>query len=63
MPEVGKLTNLQTLNLEGTKVTDAGMSEVDKLTNLQTLDLGCTKVTDAGLRVLKEAIPKLIIDR
>ena len=43
-----QLTNLQTLDLRDSRVTDAIMSEVGKLTNLRTLTLA-SGVTDAGM--------------
>ena len=48
------LTNLQELNLAGTKVTDDGLVHLKGMTNLQTLELSYgPKVTDAGLVHLK----------
>jgi hypothetical protein len=47
------LTSLQTLDLNGTKVTDAGLEHLKGLTNLHSLHLGKTKVTDTGLVHLK----------
>jgi len=46
--------NLQTLNLEFTKVTDAGLEHLKGLTKLQELDLRFTEITDAGLVHLKD---------
>jgi len=48
------LTQLQTLDLSHSKVTDAGLEHLKGLTRLQTLALSeCMKVTDAGLERLK----------
>ena len=47
------LTQLQSLDLAGTQVTDAGLEHLKGLTQLQSLDLGQTQVTDAGLEHLK----------
>ena len=41
------------VNLEGTKITDAGLVHLEPLTNLQELDLGSTEITDVGLVHLK----------
>ena len=41
------------VNLEGTKITDAGLVHLEPLTNLQELDLGSTEITDMGLVHLK----------
>jgi hypothetical protein len=46
------------LELNGTKVTDAGLVHVGRLTGLMGLNISGTKVTDAGLVHLKP-IPKL----
>ena len=43
------LTNLESLNLNRTKITDAGLSHLSALTKLSTLYLAGPKVTDAGL--------------
>jgi hypothetical protein len=57
------LTNLRVLSLVGTNVTDAGLAHIRGLTNLQEVFLASTKVTDAGIKGLKEALPKLKVDR
>jgi len=41
------------VDLEHTRVTDAGLEHLKGLTKLQTLDLQGTSVTDAGLEHLK----------
>ena len=62
MVEVGKCTNLQSLNLWGCNITDAGMVEVGKCTNLQSLDLGwCSTITDECKNALRKSIPTLEI--
>jgi len=50
---VARMSNLTTLNLDGTPVTDAGMQTIGKLEKLQGLTLIGTKITDAGLEKLK----------
>src|SRR5262249_39814863 len=42
------------VDLRGTKVTDAGLKVLKDLRNLQTLELAGTEVTDAGLKDLKD---------
>ena len=48
-----ELTDLQSLHLEHTGVTDTGLKELAGLTQLQELYLGNTQVTDVGLKELK----------
>ena len=43
------LTQLQTLNLWGSQLTDAGLEYVGRLKNLRKLDLSDNSITDAGL--------------
>ena len=52
------LTNLEAIDLENTKVTDAGLVHLKGLTNLQSLNLRHTQVTDAGVKKLQQALPK-----
>ena len=47
------MTNLTSLSLSGTQVTDSGLSNLKGLTKLSRLSLGKTQVTDAGLVHLK----------
>jgi hypothetical protein len=47
------LATLRTLNLFGTRITDAGLKSVGVLSGLQSLDLNDTAVTDAGLQHLQ----------
>ncbi len=47
------LPNLKWLNLNNTKITDAGLVHLKGLTNLKVLWLEDTKITDAGLVHLK----------
>lgn len=47
---VAKLTSLQSLNLDATRVTDAGLAHLAPLTNLRRLDLGSLKgITGEGM--------------
>ena len=47
------MPQLRLLNLEYTKLTDAGLSHLVRLSNLQEMGLCGTKVTDAGLTHLQ----------
>ena len=61
--ELAALKQLQTLFLDGAKVTDAGLKELAGLTQLQTLGVALTEVTDAGVGELQKALPRLRIER
>ena len=50
---IGRITNLQTLEIEGPRFTDAGLRDCE-LDKLVILDLRGTRVTDAGLAVLAD---------
>jgi hypothetical protein len=45
-----QLKNLQALNLEFDKITDAGLKDLAPLTNLHLLKLAGTPISDAGLK-------------
>jgi hypothetical protein len=49
MAEIGKLTNLESLNLGYTTVGDAGLINLSGLTKLTTLLLDTVDLTDAGV--------------
>ena len=51
------LTELQSLNLDGTNVTDAGLEHLTGLTELYVLSLRNTNVTEDGLNKLRLALP------
>jgi len=57
------LTSLQTLNLYGTKVTDAGLEHLKGFTNLETLSLYGTQITSAGVADLQKALPNCKITK
>ena len=52
-----KLPSLESINLYGTKVTDAGVSRLSTLPNLKRLYLWQTAVTPAAVKTLKEKLP------
>ena len=58
-----RLTQLQQLYLERTKVTDAGLEHLKGLTQLRNLDLSQTEVTDEGVKKLQQALPNCEIER
>ena len=43
------LASLSFLDLDGTRVSDAGLAHLQGLTKLSRLNLGGTRVSDAGL--------------
>ncbi len=51
---VGRLTQLESLDLDGTSVSDAGLARLEGLTDLVVLSLCGTHVTDSGLAHLKD---------
>ena len=56
-PEIGKLTNLTELNLQGNQLSILP-PEIGKLTNLKTLDLRGNKITAKDIERLKTALPQ-----
>lgn len=46
------LQSITELNLEGTKITDAGLKHLTQFPNLNSLNLSGTGVTDAGIKEL-----------
>ena len=58
-----ELTNLDSVNLMRTNVTDAGPVHLTGLTQLQRLDLRRTSVTDAGAKKFQAVLRKCRITR
>ena len=54
LANVEKLSQLEELDLGGTRVTDVGLEHLTSLSQLHVLALNATRVTDAGLERLKE---------
>lgn len=54
MVEIGKTPSLEKLNLNRTRITNAGISEIQDLVNLRELDLGGTAVNDDGFVAFKK---------
>jgi len=57
LKEVAGVKSLQTLFLNGTKVTDAGLVHLHRLAELKTLNLQQTPVTAQGIAALHKALP------
>ena len=45
------------LNLDGSKITDAGLSKLATLDKMRWIGLARSEVTDAGVKKLREALP------
>jgi hypothetical protein len=58
MKDVAALKNLKDVSLNGTKITDAGLTELARVQSLQSLSLKGTKVTKAGIAALQKALPE-----
>ena len=54
---IGRLANLQDLDLSLTAVTDIGLTHLKALSTLQSVTVWRTRVTDAGVRALQKALP------
>jgi internalin A len=56
------VVELKSLNLNGTKVTDAGMRHLAAITKLWSLSVSRTKVTTAGLKQLQACSQLRLLD-
>lgn len=45
------------LNLDGSKITDAGLSKLASLEKMRWIGLARSQVTDAGVKKLRKALP------
>lgn len=61
MELIGTFTNLKSLFLVGTRITDASIPHLKKLKNLQRLDITGTKISEQGKRDLQTPMPELKI--
>jgi hypothetical protein len=59
---IGRVTQLESLQLSNTRVTDRGLASLPGLTRLQSLYLAGTNITDDGLVSLKEMTELVQID-
>jgi hypothetical protein len=57
------LPNLETIWLENSQVTDAGLDQLSAFTNLRRMYVGGTRATYAGVVKLRRALPECRIDR
>jgi Leucine-rich repeat (LRR) protein len=56
-------SQLRTLDLKETKVSDTALEHIKGLTQLQSLSLTDTNVTDDGVKKLRQALPTCRIER
>jgi hypothetical protein len=56
LAEIGKLTELQAIELSGTTVTDEGLAQLADLQNLRSMSLVNTPITDGGLVHLEKLL-------
>ena len=54
--EIGKLTNLKTLNLSNNQITGIP-NEIYKLKTLESLDLRNNNVSESDILILKQQLP------
>ena len=57
-----EFTQLESLDLDGTRVTDAGLAALGQLKHLQRMNLQSTAVTNQGLAGLRQAVPGCSIE-
>ena len=57
MKHVSKLSNLSSLRLSNTSISDAGLVHLARLPKLQDLQLLNTKVTKNGVEALRDVLP------
>ena len=58
LKRVGRLTNLKTLALDNTQITDAGLVHLEGMHGLRELNLRYSKVTAEGVEKLQMALPE-----
>jgi hypothetical protein len=63
LAHLANLAELRVLRLAGTGVTDAGMAQLGKLTQLEQVVLRDTTVSNQGVALLKQALPKVKVER
>ena len=61
LADVEELSSYETLDLEGTQVSNAGLEQLQKMKQLRNLVVRRTNVTVAGVQRLQQALPKACI--
>ena len=57
------MSNIVSLNLEGTAISDRGLDTLETIRSLRHLILTGTRVSDDGILALKQALPKLHVEK
>jgi hypothetical protein len=60
---IAALTNLTTISMTGTKLTDAGLAKLAKLDRLESLAIVSTRVTAEGITAFRQARPQCQVER
>jgi hypothetical protein len=55
------MRNLRYIQLDNTRITDAGLMRLEELKGLDSLSLGDTQITNDGIIKLKKALPNTSI--
>ena len=63
LDRIGRLGHLVSLDLAGTRVTDAGLGHLAGLPRLRNLDVSRTTVTPGAVARLRESLPNLRVTR
>ena len=58
MAHLAALTNLESLELNGTSVSDEGLIQLKAMTSLKSLYLPGAKVSQSGAQILQRALPR-----
>jgi serine/threonine protein kinase/Leucine-rich repeat (LRR) protein len=57
MPEIKQLTRLESIDLEGSAVTDDGLAQLRQVATLDTIELGYLRVAKASVDSLRQTFP------
>jgi hypothetical protein len=58
MKQIKRLAGLESLDLDHTRITDAGLDHLLRLEYLTRIRIDHTQITDTGLKKLEGALPK-----
>lgn len=60
---LSELRNLESIDLDGTSVTDLGLSNLKSLSTLKVIDLGAMQLDDTTIAAIKRTLPETDIKR